>query len=230
MNSSLVSYTKLSPNNSGKRTHAIDRITPHCVVGQLTVKQLGTIFAKKKRQASCNYAIGKDGKVALIVDESKRSWCSSSQANDQRAVTIECASGISAPYAFNSAVYDRLVELCVDICLRNGKSKLLWLGSKDKTLAYRPKSDEMVLTAHRWFKNKACPGDWLMSCMDELAEEVTKRLSTPETAHITYNSLTDVAKDVIAGKYGSGLTRRSRLKAAGYDYKEVQKEVNRLLK
>ena len=36
-NSSLVVYTKLSPNHSGKRTHAIDRITPHCVVGQCSV-------------------------------------------------------------------------------------------------------------------------------------------------------------------------------------------------
>lgn len=32
-NSPLVSYTKLSPNHSGQRTHSIDRITPHCVVG-----------------------------------------------------------------------------------------------------------------------------------------------------------------------------------------------------
>ena len=32
-NSPLVVYTKLSPNQSGQRTHSIDRITPHCVVG-----------------------------------------------------------------------------------------------------------------------------------------------------------------------------------------------------
>ena len=37
-NSSLISYTKLSPNHSGQRTHSVDRITPHCVVGQLLVK------------------------------------------------------------------------------------------------------------------------------------------------------------------------------------------------
>ena len=32
-NSPLVVYTAFSPNHSGLRTHAIDRITPHCVVG-----------------------------------------------------------------------------------------------------------------------------------------------------------------------------------------------------
>ena len=47
-NSKLVDYTKLSPNHSGKRTHSIDRITPHCVVGQCSVETLGNIFMNKK--------------------------------------------------------------------------------------------------------------------------------------------------------------------------------------
>ena len=94
-NSSLVSYTKLSPNHSGQRTHSIDRITPHCVVGQCSVETLGNIFAPSSRQASCNYGIGADGRVGMYVEEKNRSWCSSSNANDQRAVTIECASDTS---------------------------------------------------------------------------------------------------------------------------------------
>ena len=84
-NSPLVSYTRLSPNHSGKRTHAIDRITPHCVVGQVTVQSLGNVFAPASRQASSNYGIGLDGAVGMYVDEGNRSWCSSSNANDQRA-------------------------------------------------------------------------------------------------------------------------------------------------
>ena len=164
-NSSLVNYTKLSPNHSGKRTHAIDRITPHCVVGQCSVETLGNVFAPTSRQASCNYGIGVDGRVLLCVDEGNRSWCTSSNANDQRAVTIECASDTTAPYAFKDVVYQKLITLCVDICKRNGKKKLLWLGDKNKTLNYSPKSDEMVLTVHRWFTNKSCPGDWMYARM-----------------------------------------------------------------
>ena len=94
-NSSLISYTRFSPNHSGKRNHSIDRITPHCVVGQLSVESLGSVFAPTSRQASSNYGIGYDGRIALYVDESNRSWCSSSASNDNRAVKIECASDLS---------------------------------------------------------------------------------------------------------------------------------------
>ena len=175
-NSPLVSYTKLSPNHSGRRTHSIDRITPHCVVGQCSVETLGNIFLLTSRQASCNYGIGPDGRVGMYVEEKNRSWCSSSNANDQRAVTIECASDATAPYAFKAVVYQKLIDLCVDICKRNGKKKLLWLGDKNKTLGYTPKADEMVLTVHRWFAYKSCPGDWMYARMGDLASKVTAKL------------------------------------------------------
>ncbi len=176
VNSPLVSYTKLSPCNSGKRTMSIDRITPHVVVGQLSVETIGACFDHASAQASCNYGIGSDGRVMLCVPENCRSWCSSSSANDQRAVTIECASNKTHPYAVNDTVYNTLVKLCTDICKRNGKKKLLWLVDKQKTLNYQPASDEMILTVHRWFANKACPGDYLYNKLGDLASQVTKAL------------------------------------------------------
>ena len=175
-NSGLVAYKKLSPNHSGQRTHSIDRITPHCVVGQCSAEELGDWFAKSSTQASSNYGIDKDGRVGLYVEEKNRSWCSSSNANDQRAVTIECASDTSEPYAFRDVVYKKLITLCVDICKRNGKKKLIWFGDKDKTLNYSPKSDEMVLTVHRWFASKSCPGNWMYARMGDLAYKVTALL------------------------------------------------------
>lgn len=175
-NSSMVAYTKLSPNHSGQRTHSIDRITPHCVVGQCTAEGLGDWFAKSSTQASSNYGIDKDGRVGMYVEEKNRSWCSSSNANDQRAITIECASDTTEPYAFRDVVYKKLIELCIDICKRNGKNKLIWFEDKDKTLNYSPKSGEMILTVHRWFANKSCPGNWMYARMGDLAEKVTKAL------------------------------------------------------
>lgn len=175
-NSSMVSYTRLSPNHSGQRTHSIDRITPYCVVGQLSAESICGCFTSPSRQVSCNYGIGTDGRVSLCVEEKNRSWCSSSNANDQRAVTIECASDKTEPYEMNSRVYDSLVKLCTDICKRNGKRKLLWLGDRNKTLNYTPKSDEMVLTVHRWFANKSCPGGWLYARLGDLAAKVTEVL------------------------------------------------------
>ena len=194
-NSSLVNYTKLSPNHSGKRTHTIDRITPHCVVGQVSVERLGSIFAPASRKASCNYGIGSDGRVGLYCDEGNRSWCSSSNANDQRAVTIECASDTTHPYAFKEVVYNKLIDLCADICKRNGKNKLIWINDKNKALNYTPKSNEMLITVHRWFAAKACPGDWLMNRMSDLVSKVNAKLSTPTPAPTpTTNTLYRVRK------------------------------------
>lgn len=158
-NSPLVTYTRLSPNHSGKRTCSISRITPHAVVGQLSVECICDCFKAGSRQASCNYAIGADGRIGLCVDEQNRSWCSSSRDNDQRAVTIECASDLTEPYAMKPEVYSALVNLCADICRRNGKRRLVWISDREKALSYEVKADEMLLTVHRWFARKSCPGN-----------------------------------------------------------------------
>lgn len=230
-NSSLVSYTKFSPNHSGQRTHDIDRITPHCVVGQCTAEGLGDWFSKTSTKASSNYGIDKNGRVGLYVEEKNRSWCSSSNANDQRAVTIECASDTVEPYAMNDKVLDSLVTLCTDICKRNGKKKLIWFADKNKSLNYVPAADEMVLTVHRWFANKSCPGDWLYSRLGDVAAKVTANLSSTAstTTPSTSKTTEEVAKEVIAGKWGNGEDRKNRLTAAGYDYSAVQKKVNELM-
>ena len=179
-NSPLVSHVNISPNKTVNRNHPIDRITPHCVVGQCSVEVLGEIFAPTSRQASSNYGIGYDGRVGMYCEEKDRSWCSSSSANDNRAVTIECASDNKHPYAFKDAVYQKLIELCADICKRNGKTKLLWIDDKDKALSYEPASHEMLITVHRWYANKSCPGDWLYSRLGDLASRVNALLGTEE--------------------------------------------------
>ena len=66
-NSSLVSVTILSPNNSGKRTHSIDRITPHCMAGHCTARNLGEWFSKESTKASSNYGVDDSGTVAMYV-------------------------------------------------------------------------------------------------------------------------------------------------------------------
>lgn len=177
-NSPLVVLSIPSPNNSGTRNHKIDRITPHCVVGQLSLETMmgGGMFASRSYAASPNYSIDKDGRVGLSVDESKRSWCSSSAANDNRAVTIENACDKTDPYAFKPIVWNRLIELCTDICRRNGKDRLIYLGTKEATEAYQPGPREMVLSEHRWYAAKSCPGAWCHARMKDLAEAVTKAL------------------------------------------------------
>lgn len=222
-NSSLISCTILSPNNSGERTRKIDRITPHCVVGQMTAEAIGEMFKKASASVSSNYGIGKDGKIGLYVPESKRSWCSSNRDNDQQAITIECASDKNDPYKMNDAVYASLVKLCVDICKRNGKNKLLWFNDRNETLAYKPADNEMVLTVHRWFANKACPGDWLYSRLGALAEEVTKQLKPAAEKKPTNNTskpATGKTYTVQVGAFSikaNAQKMQQKLKASGFD-------------
>lgn len=174
-NSSLISYTKLSPNHSGKRTKKIDTITIHCMAGQLSVESCGAMFAQSSRQASSNYGIGPDGRIALYVDESNRSQCTSSNANDQRAVTIEVASDATHPYAVNSKAYEALLDLVTDICKRNGIKKLVWSTSKSDRVNHL---NGCNMTVHRDYAAKACPGDYLYNRHGEIAAEVNRRLGT----------------------------------------------------
>lgn len=217
-NSPLATYKRITGNKTANRKYGITRITPHCIVGQWTAKQGCDYFATTDRECSSNYVVGKDGSVGLSVEEKDRSWCSSSSDNDHRAVTIECASDAQSPYAFTDACYNKLIDLCVDICKRNGKTKLLWFGDKTKTLNYKPASNEMVITVHRWFANKSCPGDWLYSRLGDLAAKVTARLGGKEESK--EETKTDVLYRVQTGafskkEYADALEKK--IKAKGYD-------------
>lgn len=189
-NSSLVSYTKISPNKTINRTHVIDRITPHCFVGQVTAKRGCEVFLQASRKASCNYVVGYDGQIGLCVEEKDRSWCSSNAANDHRAVTMEIASDTTDPYAITDAAYKATVNLMEDICRRNGKNKLLWFADKTKSLNYQPKDGEMVITVHRWFAAKACPGNYIYNRLGQMADEVNQRLNGAVSTHSAQPSST----------------------------------------
>lgn len=178
-NSSLVNVTLLSPNHSGKRTHSIDTITIHCVVGQCTAKRIGEIFQPTSRQASSNYGIGYDGGIGLYVEEKNRSWCSSSNANDQRAITIEVASDTTEPYAVTDKAYAALLDLVTDICKRNGIKKLVWSTNKEDRVNHK---NGCNMTVHRDYANKSCPGKYLYDRHGEIAAEVNKRLGATTTA------------------------------------------------
>lgn len=178
-NSPLVDYTRISPNKNSPRNHKIDTITIHCVVGQCTVETLGNIFAPTSRQASSNYGVGTDGKIGMYVEEKDRSWCSSSAANDNRAVTIEVASDTKHPYAVNDRAFAALLDLVTDICKWNGIKKLVWSTKKADRMNHK---NGCNMTVHRDYANKSCPGDYLYNRHGEIAAEVNRRLGVTDTA------------------------------------------------
>ncbi len=183
-NSPLVVYTKLSPNHSGARSHKIDTISIHCMAGNCSVETCGAIFAAASRQASSNYGIGSDGRIALYVEEKNRSWCTSSASNDHRAVTIEVANDgdESTGWHVSDKAYAALIALCADICKRNGIKELKWRG--DKSLIGQV--DKQNMTVHRWFANKSCPGDYLYNLHGQIAKEVNARLNGTASSDVLY--------------------------------------------
>jgi|GEM_PF-502283 len=183
-NSSLVTYTKLSPNCTSPRNHAIDTVSIHCMAGKLTAKQCLNLSSfstySTTKGCSCNYAIGYDGEIALCVNEADRSWCTSSRSNDNRAITIEVSnsSNTDSDWPVSDAAYKSLINLLVDICQRNGIKRLLW--QRDKDLIGQVSKQNM--TVHRWFAAKACPGDYLYGRHAAIAAEVNKRLNAAADA------------------------------------------------
>ena len=192
-NSPLATVRMISPNRTPNRNHAIDTITIHCFVGQVTAKRGCEVFQPSSKGASCNYVVGYDGSIGLCVEEKDRSWCTggydkngnpirvngvSGKSNDYQAVTIEVASDAKHPYAITEKAMAALIELCTDICRRNGIKKLLWSG--DKNLVGNPAKQN--LTVHRWFANKACPGDYIYQRLGDIAAKVNAKLGVTPPA------------------------------------------------
>ena len=165
-NSKLVNYVNLSPNCNSPRNNAIRKITIHHMAGNLSVEQCGNIFANRNRQASSNYGIGSDGRVGLYVDEANRSWCSSNGDNDHQAITIEVANDVvGGNWHVSDVALAKLIDLCVDICERNGIDRLVFTGNASGNL-----------TLHKYFAPTLCPGPYLESKMPYIAQEVNRRL------------------------------------------------------
>lgn len=312
-NSSLATYTKISPSKNSPRNKPIDTITIHCTAGNKDniARQIADYFSNASVGASCNYVVGGDGSIAISVEEKDRSWCTSSGANDNRAITIEVCSNIAGTEV-NDEAYAALINLVADICKRNGIKKLVWSTDKNNRVNHL---NGCNMTVHRDYANKACPGEYLYSRHGLIADEVNKLLepiTQPEPANptgilyrvqtgafsskanadillakvkakgfdtymiqdgglykvqvgaysskanadaqaaklkaagfdtyittksgaavssgVTNKSVTEIAREVIAGKWDNGAERINKLKAAGYNPTTVQSEVNKLLR
>lgn len=189
-NSSLVTYTRISPNKTSPRNHVIDTITIHCIVGQWTAKQGCDFFDNPFRNASCNYVVGKDGSIGLCVEEKDRSWCTSTASNDHRAITIEVASDTTHPYAVTDKAMAALIKLCADICKRNGIKSLKWSTNKNDRVNHL---NGCNMTVHRDYVAKACPGEYLYSRHGYIADEVNKLLGV-KTNNTSTTTSTSTAK------------------------------------
>lgn len=182
------------------RTAAIDRITIHhaangsgCNKGYSS-SALNVIFESVGRKGSVQYGIDSNGRIGQMLAEKYRCWCSDSRANDMRSICMEICNN-SDTYSVSDKALAACIDLCVDICQRNGKKKLLYFPDKTKSLNYKPASDEMIITLHKWLAATPCPEKYLTSKMPYIAETVTARLNPefkPYLIKVTYNPFINI--------------------------------------
>lgn len=166
-NSSLVNHVHLSPNYTPMSNKKNEVIVIHHMAGKLTVEQCGNVFAPASRKASSNYGVDGNGCIGLYVEEKNRSWATSSRAIDSRAITIEVANSVAGGnWPVSDKAMTSLINLCVDICKRNGIPRLNYTGDKSGNLQM-----------HKWYAPTGCPGEYLASKFPYIANEVNKRLN-----------------------------------------------------
>lgn len=191
--SSLTDVTILNNHYSSRNGNKIDKITIHHMAGNLSVEACGNVF--KNREASSNYGIGSDGRVGCYVEEEYRAWCTANPANDRRAINIEVANDGGAPdWHISDTALEKCIELCVDICKRNGIARLNYTGDANGNL-----------TRHNMFMATTCPGPYLQGKFPYIADEVNRRLGydpgpTPTPTH----------KIAVDGYWGVDTTKKAQ--------------------
>ena len=229
-NSPLVSYTRISPNKNVPRTEdRITKIIVHHMAGVGSVESFGEIVASPARQMSANYAIGNDGRIGLYCEEKDRCWCSSSRWADNHGIAIEVSnSKLGEPWPVSTKAWNSLVDLCADICKRNGIPKLTYTGDTNGVLMF-----------HRWFAATGCvPIDttdvltrdgWVpirdIKIGDVIATVSQKDFSVKFDA---IQNMTPVHKDTVFNTGGMSITKEHRVLHSdgvnfGFNMAEYQK-------
>lgn len=196
-------YTK------GRSGRSIEAITIHHMAGVLSAEQCGRIFQTVGRYGSSHYGIGNDGRIASYVDEEDTAWTNSDWDSNCKSVTIETSnSQAGGNWPVSDSALNSLIKLVADIANRRELGTLV------------PGKN---LTWHSMFASTDCPGDYLRSKMQYIADEANK-INNSEP--IKEKTTEELAREVIEGKYGNGEDRKNAL---GDRYAEVQARVNEIL-
>lgn len=224
-NSNLVSYVDTSSNKWDERTKPISKITIHHAAGVLSLQEFSNII-HSEREVSWNYAISDDGEIGLYIPEQYRAWTSSSRDNDNVAVTIEVSNSKNkSPWPISDKAYEALLNLCEDICRRNGISSLKYTGDASGNL-----------TMHQYFKETECPGKTLKSKFITIACEVNNRLAKDSSLSYITNpdiiSTTAASLNIFNNESPEHLIDYSKFtpyiatispKSVGVDFKKLKK-------
>jgi hypothetical protein len=199
-------------------------VTFHHNGGNLT--HAGVLSVWKTRPASAHFDVDSQGRVAQYVQVQEYAWAVGNRGGNESSISIEMADKTFNPH-----------WEVADVTWQEAARLAGWLFAH--VIKNTPTKDN-VHYHHEWSSTE-CPGPYMDSIRSQVLVEVQKwyahytesDTSSPSSPHPTTpppsKSISDIARDVIAGKYGNGDTRIKNLEKAGYDPKTIQAEVDRLL-
>lgn len=181
-NSKLATVHYWTNNYSSRNGTKISKIIIHHMAGNLTAKGCYNVW--KSRQGSAHYAISSSGEIGQLIDEKYRAWSVANAAADSMAVTMELANDGGAPnWHVSDKAITAAINLCVDICQRNGIKKLTFTGNTSGNLLM-----------HCYYMATACPGPYLKAKFAYIAAEVNKRLNGSAPTPAPTKTWTDYKK------------------------------------
>ena len=169
-NSSLATTHYWTNNYSSRNGKKISKIIIHHMAGNGTAKSCYNVW--KNANGSAHYCISSSGQIGQCIDEKYRAWSVANAAADSIGVAIEVANdgGVKTNWHVSDKAIQACINLCVDICKRNGIKKLNFTGNT---------SGNLVM--HRYYMATACPGPYLAGKFSYIAKEVNKKLASGGT-------------------------------------------------
>jgi hypothetical protein len=210
-------------NATGHVTHTQHRknvVTIHHNGGRLSHE--GVLNVWKTRPASAHFDVDGVGDLAQYVEMNEYAWATGSTNGNQSSISIEmCNSETGGQWPVS------------EITWRSAARLTGWIFAK--VIGGRP-SLANVVPHHHW-KPTTCAGPYMDSVWNQFVLVAQQAYdffqgggsSPPPPPSPGGSSLSQIADEVIAGKWGNNPERANRLRAAGHDPVAVQNEVNRKL-
>lgn len=228
MSYSSQATKKIPTDNFSKRTVAIDSIAIQCCCDTITLSDLGSIYKNPSSKSSAHYGIDTDGNIAVFVNEEYASWSISNTAINNRCISIMMIpSSNQSPYPCSQRACNSLVNLLVDICIRNNINSLKWKNDAEyaKISANGGPVTEQNIFIHKWFRDVVDPGDWLLNNLSSIVSDANAQKETALSALRRIIFVGDARASAIHETIGSDINLWATSGNHSLDFSSVDLEV-----
>lgn len=214
-------------NATGHVTHTKHRkikVTIHHNAGRLSHE--GVLNVWKTRPASAHFDVDGFGDVAQYVEMNEYAWSCGNTIGNRDSISIEmCNSAIGGQWPVSELTWRSAARLTG------------WIFAK--VIGERPNNSNVV--PHSYWKATTCAGPYMGSVFGQFIAVAQQAYDFFKSGGSSPNppppvppppsgkTISQLADEVLAGKWGNNPERANRLRAAGYHAEAVQAEVNRRL-